>query len=96
MHLFYDMYISIIHCSIVITIRQCSTSIYIFVLCHITYLSIFPLHLTIISFSNVPSASLHLSGLNVFPAVLNKRSTGADVAGIAKYCTANLARRGKR
>ena len=47
--------------------------------------SSFALHLIIISFSNVGSLNLHLSGRNVFPATLNKRSTRVDVAGRARY-----------
>ena len=37
------------------------------------------LHFIIINNSNVRSERLHLSGLNVFPAVLNKCSTGEEV-----------------
>ena len=43
------------------------------------------LHLTIISFSKVLSDSLHRSGLNVFPAMLNSLSTGAEVAWTDRY-----------
>jgi hypothetical protein len=52
------------------------------------------LHLTIISHcSNVLSFSLHLSGLNTLPAILNSLSTGADVAGIARCFLAKFDRR---
>jgi hypothetical protein len=58
------------------------------------YNTVLALHLIIISCSNVLSFSLHLSGLNTLPAILNSLSTGADVAGIARCFLAKFDRRG--
>jgi hypothetical protein len=50
-------------------------------------------HLSIIKVSNVSSFIHILSGLNTLLAILNNRSTGADLeeAGTDKYFVANLA-----
>lgn len=42
------------------------------------------LHLIIMSFFNVSSLKLHLSGRKIFPAILKSLSTGADEAGTAR------------
>ena len=52
------------------------------------------LHLMFIKCLNVVSPNLHLSGLKIFPATLNILSTGADVAGVARYWQANLLTQG--
>ena len=54
------------------------------------------LHLISIISSKRLSDREHLSGLNILPATLNKRSTGADEAGMARYFTAIFARAEKR
>ena len=51
----------------------------------------FRLHLMKINNSKRSFPSLLRSGLNIFPATLNSRSTGPDVAGMTKYILANCA-----
>jgi hypothetical protein len=52
------------------------------------------LHLISSSVSKVVSVRRHLSGLKIFPAILNNLSTGADVAGVAMYFLAALVNNG--
>ena len=49
------------------------------------YISRRELHLIIINFSKVVSLIEHLSGRKMFPAMLNSLSTGAELAGMARY-----------
>ena len=40
------------------------------------------------------SVKRHLSGRNIFPVMLNSRSTGLENAETQKYCLANLLKAG--
>ncbi len=51
-----------------------------------------PLTHSIISCSNTVSERRHRSGQNIFPPILTGLSTGANVAGTAKYLAASAAR----
>jgi hypothetical protein len=55
---------------------------------------IYLLHLIVINVSKVSSFREHLSDLYIFPAILNMRSTEAEMTGIVRYLNAALANDG--